>query len=824
MNHLRTGLGLVLATMLLAGSGLLLAADAQPVAAQAKEHCGEITSNETWTAASSPHLVSCTVTVKNSTLTIQPGARVLMSEGSSLVIAAGSSLQATGTQEAPILVTGVLDDPGSWQQWLFEPGALESSMIWITLMSGGQDSLPMVEAHGVVLMNAIVFRLAEGVPLAFAANALGPSLDEPGQATVGRQCELVDFIGNGDEVIVISGDAAVDVTDGQTWFNFCVPYRTTDVIDVGGPDEPSLRIGPGTILLFGPDAGMTIGVDAENRGSLEADGTIGEPIVFSGSVMEPGSWGSIELSEWSVANSLMNARIEYGGRGGEPMLKVIGEDTIALELQMAHAERYPVAILPRSVDRFVSALSVTDEPVFWQNGVDRILVLADEAEVDLPYSARWIDIGAAFEIDGTLTLEAQSSEAVLSIVAGGRDGDDLRLLFREGSSLVVGDSAGLRVAGTYTMTKPIVFTGADGTPGSWKGLEITDDADYADIEYATFEYGGGEGAAMIEWGDAPGALLRSTLRGSDGYPMAIALSQAGAILGEDQTQGGQRNTVEDNKHNRILVRTNQAVTSDLTVWTNPGAPVEFDGDVLVASPQTPLLRAQDGLTLLFRAGAHLQIGLNESSRASLRILNDDPQEPVTIGAADPETGWGGIKLMARSTINGAGLVVHGASDDGAGISVQGGTLLVDDLEIRGHSQSPRGIGLDVAGLLSSVEVTGANIVDNRIGIRTADAAFIRLHRSIVAGNAEWGFLNEDPTVCQAASLVYWGSASGPQDDSDADDGCMNAANVSPQGQKVSDDVNWWPYALDVNFTPSPGVGPNPWMAFLPSALNSGVIK
>jgi hypothetical protein len=69
-----------------------------------------------------------------------------------------------------------------------------------------------------------------------------------------------------------------------------------------------------------------------------------------------------------------------------------------------------------------------------------------------------------------------------------------------------------------------------------------------------------------------------------------------------------------------------------------------------------------------------------------------------------------------------------------------------------------------------------------------------------------------------ANLVYWGAAGGPNDPSDAKDDCLNGKNESMGGDKVSDDVDWWPYAInDTNFDPSPGLGPNPKKAFCPIA-------
>ena len=87
-----------------------------------------------------------------------------------------------------------------------------------------------------------------------------------------------------------------------------------------------------------------------------------------------------------------------------------------------------------------------------------------------------------------------------------------------------------------------------------------------------------------------------------------------------------------------------------------------------------------------------------------------------------------------------------------------------------------------------------------------------------AGNGEWGLRNDDPTLCLKTPLVYWGNALGPDDPSDAEDGCLNGGNANPDGDKVSDDVDWWPYAVDTSWRPSSGLGPNPWRAFCPTVV------
>jgi hypothetical protein len=57
-------------------------------------------------------------------------------------------------------------------------------------------------------------------------------------------------------------------------------------------------------------------------------------------------------------------------------------------------------------------------------------------------------------------------------------------------------------------------------------------------------------------------------------------------------------------------------------------------------------------------------------------------------------------------------------------------------------------------------------------------------------------LNEDPTLCTAASRIWWGDPRGPRDESAAEDGCMGAVDNASSGNRVSNDVSWTGYAED----------------------------
>jgi len=79
-----------------------------------------------------------------------------------------------------------------------------------------------------------------------------------------------------------------------------------------------------------------------------------------------------------------------------------------------------------------------------------------------------------------------------------------------------------------------------------------------------------------------------------------------------------------------------------------------------------------------------------------------------------------------------------------------------------------------------------------------------LQRGWITECSQWGVRNEDSARCTTAALIWWGDEAGPLDASEAEDGCMNAANESA-GTKVTDDVDWEGFAIDTDLTPFGGV-------------------
>jgi len=821
------------ARTLIAGGALvaLVSASAAPASAQGGgRHCGEVNNNQTWQPTET-HIVTCDVVVKSSTLTIAPGVLVLMNEGTSLIVEPGAALVAPGNtmtrQPVRFQPNTRTPAPGFWGQVLVKAGALESTLSDVTFEYGGASGKPMLEVHSAVSMNLLGFQSAMGVPLALDANVLGPSLAGAG-ATPGA-CERVTFSRNGEQAIQVlprGGAGGGDVLDTQTWFPFCVPYRALAPLAIGGPDRPTLTLNPGVNVEFGPGAGIAAGVDTDNLGQLEASGSTeeGRAVVLTGVAKTPGAWPGLDLNDFTdpdgLGHGLTNARVEYGGEGGRAMVRVRTPNVLTIDSTFAHAAGYPVEIRPDAVDGFVSGLT-QPAGAFVGNGVQRIRVLADAAEVDLPISATWKDAGVPFEINGDFLVAGQGEPAVFRLEGGAV------LLFKDGTTLAIGDRrkgpGAFEVRGSRRT--PAVLAAESAAPGSWFGLRITDDARQAQVTGLRVEHGGRDGTPMVEWGRVPGTMKQSAFRGAARYPLAVAFTRLTAVAGEEQRDSLERNTFEGNGVDRILVRVDGVYAERSAIWADPGAPLEFEGDAVVARNGGGALNLFSGLDLRFPAGKGFQIGQG-TARASVSISREAASAFATFGPLDEAAGWSGVTVVSGASLEGDGLRVTGVRDDAAGLRVQGGVVSLKGADFSGRAPGT-GIGVDASGGQARVELSESRVVGHRIGVRTRDGARLTMTRSAVSGNREWGVLNEDETLCQVATLVYWGSPDGPHDASEARDFCMNTA-WEGKGDKVSDHVQWWRYAVDAAFTPAEGLGPNPKIIYLPagyreaSARDAGV--
>ncbi len=842
---------------LLAAAAAALCALA-PRPALALDHCGQVTTNQAWSQADNPHdICSAGLTVRGSTLSIQPGAIIRFNEGASLIIDAGAALVAVGdAQNAPIRFVSLqrTGTPGYWGQIRFERDALTSTIESAVISHGGKDNRPMVEVRGTAtdLFN-VAFTQSAAAPLAFAASALGPSTERAGSVTTRDQrCSLIRFSQVGQSHIEVDASDAVDIAADATWASFCQPYRVNGMVTVAGPVDlaPTLTLNPGVQLRFDAEGGIHTGLSADQPGHLVASGSVDvlEHVVLTGQTEAPGSWRGIELTEHStIDNSLINVDVLYGGSDDAAMIRVRDPRALALDLTMRHAKRYPLELPSTAVDTFLGGLVVgkVRQPPIQDNGVDRALVRAKDIAVDVARSAVWGNIGAPYEIDGDLTVA--SDQGAEGLPAQFRILPGAMLLFADGAALRIGDPAGPRArfaagplpaeplaaraaqaaVGAGAALAPddaaaaqggdIVLGALSGGPAGWQGLVIADTAVEVLLEGVRVENGGRDGA-MVQWGKVRGSVTRSTFRGAAGYPLTLPLSHVDAVMGAHQQVMVNRNQYEGNGVDRILVQTaGSELAQRQVVLADPGAGVEFDGDVMLGGTSAPLIDVDAGVRFYLRGGKAMRIGLGPR-QANVRLNEARGATAVEVHAAQPGQPHAGLVIDEGSSLRedddaAVGLVVDGGGAGEAFVTVRGVLELVG-LTVTGDALSTGATGLLVAGG-GEATIEGPRLSQLAVGARAAEGARLILQKGWITACSQWGVVNEDASRCSTAARIWWGDAGGPLDPSAAEDGCMNVANETA-GTRVSDDVDWAGYAIDEQLTPVGGIQGSK-KAFLPFA-------
>ena len=141
---------------------MTLSVDSAPLTAPQTDVCGAIVTSTTWTAAASPYLVTCDVTVNAGvTLTLEPGTRVRFrepnySQGIGLVV--NGTLRAQGTADAPIVFTSNRSSPqkGDWKGISFGASSTNSLLDHVVVEYAGAFDSYQGQTSGVTLNTSSV--------------------------------------------------------------------------------------------------------------------------------------------------------------------------------------------------------------------------------------------------------------------------------------------------------------------------------------------------------------------------------------------------------------------------------------------------------------------------------------------------------------------------------------------------------------------------------------------------------------------------------------------------------------------------------------------
>ena len=329
-------------------------------------HIENITSDETWTLALSPHIVE-NVTVRNgATLTIEPGVEVRFNKdfpnchliiGDIGITGTTGKLIAQGTESQKITFTSsaATPQPGDWKTISFYQNASNDSIIEHAIVEYGGYTAGMIhiESSNPTIRNCIIRNSADdGVNIQQSTSQISSSYFEGnmkcGVKMYNSSTVLDDnqFINNGSYPVAItvyesalpypviydtntfSGNNpdqiafSVGINNNYTLRYVGIPYFFVDGVQV--TDGATLTIEPGVEVRFNKDAltpGLIIGEGGSDgtSGKLIAQGTATQKIIFTSNEVspQPGDWYNIFFRSTASDESIIeHAILEYGGFSG----------------------------------------------------------------------------------------------------------------------------------------------------------------------------------------------------------------------------------------------------------------------------------------------------------------------------------------------------------------------------------------------------------------------------------------------------------------------------------------------------------------------------
>ncbi|MEM6995492.1 MAG: hypothetical protein AAF721_33590, partial [Myxococcota bacterium] len=287
-----------------------------------------MTDAATWAALAVPWELDARVTL-SATLTLEPGATVMVGQDNEIHVSPDGQLNAVGTAEAPITFTGVQSEVGYWGGIEFASNSSNNVLEYaIVEYAGGVEwygggdaasALYIPEEGRLTLRNSTI-RYSEWYGLLTDDNAqigefVGNTFAESQRAMkiAPELCGTIDggtvFDEIAEPVVHIGVGGAQNVRTAQTWAALSVPYRvTSNPVRV----DADLTLEAGLVFEGAQDRELNV----REGGTLHAAGTAESPVVFTGIENVAGYWKGIEFESNSPDNLLENTVVEYAGSSG----------------------------------------------------------------------------------------------------------------------------------------------------------------------------------------------------------------------------------------------------------------------------------------------------------------------------------------------------------------------------------------------------------------------------------------------------------------------------------------------------------------------------
>jgi parallel beta-helix repeat protein len=811
-------------------------------------HTGTISTNETWTAAGNPHIVTGNITISSASLpilTIEPGVIVKFDAATTMTVGHSSSsafaggLMAVGTEADPIVFTSNVGTPapGDWDNIRFYTFCIDAqSRIEYAVMEYGGLASPYavltIQSTPVVVDN-VTFRNNSD----YGVYIYGQPSD--GARPSVSNCTFTDnggypirlsandgfilgagntFSGNTPDKIYID---AVSINYDQTWINPGIPYFIDDSItlqDDGGGVSWSIQYG--AELQFAAGERLTIGHTSAGTytGTLTATG-----VTFAGAEDTPGYWVGLYFNNYAVGGTLSGCTIKNAGYGASTPESIMITTSSTMEQQVitgctitgGAGDGIYIADDARPT---LSGNTITDHAEFpisvdvndtgfigpnnnlTGNGDDRIELRTGS----ITQSQTWSNHGVPYVCTDDILLY-DDDHPILQISPG------VEIQLHSDSYILIGHSS----ASTYIgglIADGVTFTRA-GAGEIHRGLLFNRYADDANcvLTDCIVEYGGANdtsnNAGITITRSAP-TLEHVTFRNNAGeglrindIPEGSSIPQvnncrfydntgyAARAFASELSAFGLNNVYEGNTINRIYV-VGDAVAYD-TRWMNQGLPYEVDGSITVMGTSSPHLIIDSGIELLFSGGDYMGIGHSSATTYKGSI---DAEGVIFRGMTGTPGEWAGLRIYR---FNNEGMnelnkcIIDGATTN---LYTHYSSPIISQTVIRNASVN----GIRTYASASSPTIYKCHIYNNDTGILCDSYSNPTVGGSMgnansIFDNTSYGINNSGTTTLIDATFNWWGEATGP----------YHSSNPGGDGNAVSDNVDFANY-----LTTSPANAPS----------------
>ncbi|HVU05261.1 MAG TPA: EB domain-containing protein [Polyangiaceae bacterium] len=450
--------------------------------------------------------------------------------------------------------------------------------------------------------------------------------------------------------------ADADITTDQTWSG--VIHVTQNVRVYGGA---TITISPGTSIIVDPQKTIEFGWAAAPA-TLLASGTAQAPIVFCGSVGDPGTWTSLLIDKTATTSStLANVLISDAGSGSAALVLHSGVTVTNLQVRNSGsdgvlADDFHAGSTALSVDGTAGAAVVFATPAAVNRfPVGGALTNVGSGVVLLTFTT--IDVDTTFRDLGLPYLQQYSVDVAGAVTATFEAGVEYRVA--AGRDLEIGwNQTGSTLAVDGTAAKPVTFRGETAVAGNWGGIAVDSKAtSLSHIRHAKILHAGnGEKALAV---NVPITIEDLSLDlNATGMSVAdVGLNADSTVLSITRTSGvpltadlnalhtlPTGGTLTGNTTDRIDVGTSgyydvQGVIPDL------GIPYYLTGDVDIRNGA--VFEPAPGTHFL--VGGSFAIDVGYGSTPGAVIAKGTAQKPILFEGFDTSAGyWEGLIFRSSS--------------------------------------------------------------------------------------------------------------------------------------------------------------------------------